>query len=78
MNVELPDSLIEAIARRAAEIVLEQNGQQNDSPWMTRKQAAKYVGLPASRFEKDRTIPCHRDGRRVLYRKDELDAHFAG
>ena len=71
MNLELPDTIIEAIAQRAAAIVLEQNG--NGSPWLTRAQAAEYLSLPVSRLEKDRTIPCHREGRRVLYHRNELD-----
>jgi hypothetical protein len=46
------------------------------SPWLTRGQAAAYLGLPVSRLEKDRQIPCHRDRGRILYHRDELDAHF--
>jgi excisionase family DNA binding protein len=76
--IGIPAEAVELIARRAAEIVLEQDGLRIGSPWMTRKQAAEYVGLPLSRLEKDRTIPCHRDGRRVLYHRDELDAYFRG
>jgi AAA domain len=76
LNLELPDTIIEAIAQRAAAIVLEQNG--SGSPWMTRAQAAEYCALPLSRLEKDKTIPCHRDNRRVLYHRDELDDHFRG
>ena len=68
-----PDAL-EAIAERAAELVLEQNG--NGSPWMSRERAAAYLDLPVSRLEKDKTIPCHRDNGRVLYHRDELDDHF--
>ena len=45
---------------------------------MTRAQAADYLGLPLSRLEKDRRIPSHRDGRRVLYHRAELDEHFRG
>jgi hypothetical protein len=78
VNVELPDSLLEAIAERAAEIVLERLGGENGSPWMSRERAAAYLDLPMSRLEKDRTIPCHRDGRRVLYHRGELDAYFRG
>jgi excisionase family DNA binding protein len=67
---------LEAIAARAAELVVERLGEQNGSPWLTREAAAKYLSLPVSRLEKDRTIPCHRDGRRVLYHRDELDAYL--
>jgi excisionase family DNA binding protein len=46
---------------------------REQSPWLTRKQAAAYLSLPLSRLEKDRRIPCHREGRRVLYHRGELD-----
>ena len=70
-----PDAL-EAIASRAAELVVAGLGEPNGSPWLTREAAAKYLSLPTSRLEKDRTIPCHRDGRRVLYHRAELDAYL--
>jgi excisionase family DNA binding protein len=73
LALTLSDEALEAIAARAAELVIEKLGSQNGSPWMTRPQAADYLALPVSRLEKDRTIPCHRDGRRVLYHRDELD-----
>jgi hypothetical protein len=73
----LPGTAVEQIARRAAEIVLESLGPEPGSPWLTRARAAAYLGLPISRLEKDKSIPCHRDGARVLYRRDELDAHFS-
>jgi excisionase family DNA binding protein len=75
LALSLPAEIVDAIAARAAELVLEQLGRTNGSPWMTRPQAAEYLGLPLSRLEKDRAIPCHREGRRVLYRRDELDAY---
>jgi excisionase family DNA binding protein len=77
VSVELPAEFIEAVAERAAEIVLERLGTQPMSPWMTRDRAAAYLGLPVSRLEKDKTIPVHRDGRRVLYHRADLDAHFS-
>jgi hypothetical protein len=84
MNFELPDSVVDVIAQRAAEMAIETLGREG-SPWLTRQQAARYLSLPVSRLEKDRTIPCHRppalpdddglvgDGRRVLYHRGELD-----
>lgn len=70
--ITLAPDAVEAIAARAAELVLERLGQ-NGSPWLTREQAAAYLSLPVSRLEKDRRIPCHREGRRVLYHRSELD-----
>ena len=43
---------------------------------MDRKAAARYLSLPVSRLEKDKAIPCHHEGRRVLYHRDELDAYL--
>ena len=77
LALSLPPEAVEAIAARATDIVIEQLERQS-SPWMTRTQAATYLSLPLSRLEKDRRIPCHRDGGRVLYHRDELDAHFRG
>jgi excisionase family DNA binding protein len=76
LEVSLSPDALEVIAARAAEIVLERNGTASGSPWLTRDAAAAYLGLPVSRLEKDREIPCHRDGRRVLYNRDELDTFF--
>jgi excisionase family DNA binding protein len=75
LSLALPSKLVEAIASRAAELVVEQLG--NGSPWLTRSEAAAYLRLPVSRLEKDKAIPCHREGRRVLYHRDELDAYLS-
>ena len=74
-SLPVSGELMQAIAARAAELVLDSLGGRS-SPWLTRGEAAEYLGLPLSRLEKDRRIPCHRDGGRVLYHRDELDAHF--
>jgi excisionase family DNA binding protein len=78
LTVTLDEAALEQIASKAAELVLERLGAVPGSPWMTRARAAAYLGLPVSRLEKDRSIPCHRDGRRVLYHRAELDEHFSG
>ena len=77
LELELPAELLEAIARRAADLATEQL-REDQSPWLTRRQAAAYLGLPVSRLEKDRRIPCHKDGGRILYHRGELDTHFQG
>ena len=73
MNIEIP-GLEEAI-RTIVREELERLG--NGSPWLDREAAARYLSLPVSRLEKDKTIPCHREGPRVLYHRDELDAHLS-
>ena len=77
MRLILPDETLEAIAARAAEMVLGRS-ESRSPPWLTRREAAEYLRLPLSRLEKDRTIPCHRHGRRVLYYRRELDEHIRG
>jgi hypothetical protein len=73
LAIMLPPEAIEAIARRAAELVREELGA---SPWMTRQQTAAYLGVPVSRLEKDRTIPSRKWEGRVLYNRHELDQWF--
>jgi hypothetical protein len=77
VQLDLSPDVIDAIAQRVADILTERTPDVASlSPWMTRRRAAEYLGLPLSRLEKDKTIPCHRDGRRVIYHRDELDHHY--
>ena len=48
------------------------------SPWLTRAQAAEYLGVPVSRLEKDRRVPSHRWEGRVMYHRGELDEYLLG
>jgi hypothetical protein len=74
MSITLSADALEAIAARAAELAYERlQGEAGASPWMTRRQAAAYLGVPVSRLEKDRTVPCRRWDGRVLYHRGELD-----
>jgi excisionase family DNA binding protein len=75
-EVTLPPETVEEIAQRVAELASGLSGGGLVSPWLTRAEAAEYLRLPVSRLEKDRRIPVHPDGGRVLYHRDELDAHF--
>lgn len=48
-----------------------------DTPWLSALEAAAYLRAPLSRIRKltsTRELPHHKDGRRVLYHRDELDA----
>jgi excisionase family DNA binding protein len=50
--------------------------QTMPSPWMTAKEAAEYMRCPLSRVRKltmTGELPHEHDGRRVLYRRDQLD-----
>ena len=69
-----PDEL-DQLAELLADRVAASNGTAG-SPWLTAPDAARYLACPESRIRKltmTGELPCHRDGRRVLYRRDELD-----
>lgn len=70
LALTLPEVLFERIAQRAAELLRD---SQPGSPWLTRPQAAEYLGVSLSWLEKDRTLPAHRWAGRVLYNRHELD-----
>jgi excisionase family DNA binding protein len=66
-------------AEIAAAIRIEQLPEHPFSPWLNADEAAAYLRCPTSRIRKltcTRELPCHRDGRRVLYHRDELDAYI--
>jgi excisionase family DNA binding protein len=85
VTIEIPAEVIEAIAQRAAELVLEQLAtlSQSSGPrWLYgARAAADYLGLPLGKVQKltaGGAIPHHRpEGQRVMYRTDELDAWLA-
>jgi excisionase family DNA binding protein len=83
ITIEIPTAMIDAIATRAAEIVVaELNAGTNHEPpdpWMTTLEAASYLRLSpeALRARARRgTIPVHRDGQRFLFHRDELDSYL--
>ena len=76
LNIPIPAAVLDALAERVKEDLRAEVLDELASPWMTREEAAKYLRLPYSRLKKDRTVPCHRDGGRVLYFRPELDQHF--
>ena len=49
LTLNLSSNALELIAKRCAEIVLDRLGRQLGSPWMTRAEAAEYLGWPLSR-----------------------------
>jgi excisionase family DNA binding protein len=83
LPLTLPPEAVEAIAARAAELVAERLAREA-SPWLTRGEAATYLGVPESRLEKDAAkngrheIPVHRDGALVRYHRGELDRWLLG
>ena len=54
------------------------NTMATNSPWMTSDEAVVYLRLPSRRalYQRMRrgTIKFYKDGRRILFRREELDA----
>ena len=71
LQIDLPDDFLERIVEHVADRLRDDLGQQ--SPWLTRAQAADYLRVPVSRLEKARDVPAHKWDGRVLYSRPELD-----
>jgi len=78
LAVELPTSLVEAVAERAAELVLEgEQASREPDPWIGVEQAAAHLGCPTSRvyaLSSAKRIPVERDGSRLIFKRSALDA----
>jgi len=70
LAIKLPDDFVEEVASRVADLL---RPWQSESPWLTRPEAAQYLRVSLSKLEKDKTVPSHKVGGRVLYNKTELD-----
>ncbi len=69
------DRLADALAARINAKAVD----RSDSPWLTAAQAAGYLNCSVSRVRTltlTGDLPHHRDGRRPLYHRDELDAYI--
>jgi excisionase family DNA binding protein len=76
LNLTLPPELVEAIARRAAEIVGSKRLESERTPWLTLSEAADYLAWSKQRLYKltaAGAIPHRKHGNRILFRSDELD-----
>jgi excisionase family DNA binding protein len=70
------DALASALAPRLAKR-LQANG--NGSPWLNAQQAAEYIAAPVSRIHdlvQLHKLTPRRDGRRLLFHRDDLDAYL--
>ena len=77
LSLPVPSEVIEAIARRAAELAERQLAARGPLlPYLTVQQAAEYLACPKSRIydlkARGRLRCCH-DGRRLLFRREWLD-----
>lgn len=78
LSIELPAELLEQLAHRAAEIVVErlQAAQPNGSPYLTIAEAADYARCTRQRIYDLRSsgrLTRHGDGTRALILRTELD-----
>jgi len=75
--LEIDDALIERIARRAAELVRQWNGNDDADPWLRgADRIAAYIDCSRSRvyaLVSARRIPIHHDGSALIARRSELD-----
>ena len=76
MNLTLSAESLDAIVAAVREQLRPDLSQA--SPWLTRAQAAEYLGVPVSRLEKDRRVPSHRWEGRVMYHRGALDEYLLG
>lgn len=79
--LEVPDDQIRALADRAWDRVfaqmIEDAGIGEKTPWLSATEAAERLRCPVSRIRKltmQGALDVRRDGARVLYRADDLDA----
>jgi len=76
LDLSLAPESLDPLIQHIKALVLEEL-RREASPWLTRTEAADYLHWPLSRLEKRKDVPHHRDGGRVMYRRDELDAWLA-
>lgn len=82
-TVSVPDGFLDAVAERAAEIVLSRLALEQappDSPFLSVDEAAAYLRSKRHRVYdllSSGRLTRHKDGSRVLVSRAELDAHLA-
>ncbi len=76
ITLALDEDAVDALTRVVEQRLSDGHDVPRRSPWLTAAEAAEYLRCPLSRVRKltmTRELPCHRDGRRVLYDAAELD-----
>jgi hypothetical protein len=77
LAISVPEHLVEAIAQRAAAIVLERQREEPAARWLYgAKAAAEYLCWPVKRVTNmvaAGAIPHHRSGARLMFSTAELD-----
>jgi excisionase family DNA binding protein len=80
LTLQLPADVVEAIAQRAAELVLERQSPvgESPSPFMTVAEAAEYLRCKRQRVDdllSSGRLTRHKDGSRTLVSRRELEEH---
>ncbi len=78
----VPPEALEQIAQRAVELLREQIPASPASPYLTVSEAADYLRCTSRQriydlVHQGALVP-RRDGKRLLFHRDTLDAHLAG
>lgn len=77
MAIALPEEIVEAIAKRAAEILADRGARSENDGWIRgADRIAGYIDCPRSRvyaLVSARRIPVHHDGSALVARRSELD-----
>jgi hypothetical protein len=76
LALALPDDLVEVIAERAAELLADRAGADDDGWLRGADRIAAYIDCPRSRvyaLTSARRIPVHHDGSALIARRSELD-----
>ena len=77
LSLAVPEALVEAVAERVADLLAERLPAQGPAPWLDVDGAAAYLASPKSRVYElvaAKRVRHYRDGRRVLFKAEDLDA----
>jgi excisionase family DNA binding protein len=81
LSIVLPPDFVEAIAERVAEILAERTPRVTEtSPYLTVAEAATFLRCSKQRIYdllSARRLTRHKDGRRVLVARSEIERHIA-
>ena len=81
LALELPNSLIEALAQRVAAIVVERVEDTSNQRWLTVEQAADYIGRSSDAIRglvKRRELTGYKPDGRLQLDRQELDSWMRG
>jgi len=77
LRLEIGEELIEQIAERAAELIIESQAGPGDDGWLRgAEKIARHIDCPPSRvyaLASARRIPVHHDGSALIAKRSELD-----